>query len=310
MGPSPFIAWPIVPILVWLGIVALVIWAIWRGVRGPRGLLREPVCAKCHYPVRGLSALTCPECGSDLREAGIASPAMGFGRAGLVLAIIAWTVGVPIIALPPAVALAESLHRTSFSATHGYLPTSGAFRRVDLILRGPGSWNDGPPARTVEVCFTGSNGDTSTVKVNPHKAGPHPDEPTAPDKADRFGFARALGGLGVPTTDPAVQSEVRTLEGLVDSAAENVRASSLLSPGPLIQSGVSTVTSTTPPPWFGGAVLITGVLVWMIGLVLIVRARRRRMIALGIAPPRRRRAAPAALPDTGAALANDTLRPG
>ncbi len=293
MGPSSLIAWPIVPILLWLGIVALLIWAIWRGVRGPRGLLREPVCAKCRYPVRGLSALTCPECGSDLREAGIASPAMGFGRAGLVLAIVAWTLGVPIIALPPAVALAETLHRTAFSATHGYLPTSGAFRRVDVILRGPGSWNDGPPARTVEVCFTGSNGDTATVKVNPHKAGPPPDEPAAPDKADRFGFARALEGLGVSTTDPAVQSEVRTLEGLIDSAAESVRSSSLLTPAPLIQSGVSTVTSTTPPPWFGGAVLITGVLVWMIGLVLIVRARRSRMVALGIAPPRRRRAAPA-----------------
>ena len=76
---------------------------------------------------------------------------MGFGRAGLVLAIVAWTLGVPITALPPAVALAETLHRTSFSATHGYLPTSGTFRRVDLIMRGPGSWNDGPPARTIEV---------------------------------------------------------------------------------------------------------------------------------------------------------------
>ncbi len=34
----------------------------------------DPVCGKCGYIVRGISTLTCPECGSDLREVGIIAP--------------------------------------------------------------------------------------------------------------------------------------------------------------------------------------------------------------------------------------------
>jgi class 3 adenylate cyclase len=35
---------------------------------------RESVCGKCGYIVKGLTTLTCPECGSDLRDVGIISP--------------------------------------------------------------------------------------------------------------------------------------------------------------------------------------------------------------------------------------------
>src|SRR5437868_14823886 len=31
----------------------------------------DPRCGKCGYIVRGIATLTCPECGSDLREVGI-----------------------------------------------------------------------------------------------------------------------------------------------------------------------------------------------------------------------------------------------
>lgn len=30
-----------------------------------------PSCPKCHYPVKGISSLNCPECGVDFREVGI-----------------------------------------------------------------------------------------------------------------------------------------------------------------------------------------------------------------------------------------------
>lgn len=36
--------------------------------------IREPVCARCGYLVRGIAQLRCPECGSDLREVGIIAP--------------------------------------------------------------------------------------------------------------------------------------------------------------------------------------------------------------------------------------------
>ncbi|MEA2711092.1 MAG: hypothetical protein QOF78_3693 [Phycisphaerales bacterium] len=36
----------------------------------------DPACGKCGYCVRGLAELTCPECGSDLREVGILAPGL------------------------------------------------------------------------------------------------------------------------------------------------------------------------------------------------------------------------------------------
>ena len=41
----------------------------------------ESVCGKCGYIVKGLTTLNCPECGSDLRDVGIVSPAHSAGKA-------------------------------------------------------------------------------------------------------------------------------------------------------------------------------------------------------------------------------------
>lgn len=56
----------------------------------------EPACGKCGYPTRGIGSLDCPECGADLREAGIITPALieavGGGTTGCILPM-AWTLG-------------------------------------------------------------------------------------------------------------------------------------------------------------------------------------------------------------------------
>jgi len=68
---------------------------------GPRSRMRtmaQPCCAACMYPVRGLVSLTCPECGSDLREVGILSPGMKRPM-GPWLTIMLWTIALPIPAL-------------------------------------------------------------------------------------------------------------------------------------------------------------------------------------------------------------------
>ncbi len=56
----------------------------------------EPACGKCGYPARGIGSLECPECGADLREAGIITPALieavGGGTTGCALPL-AWTLG-------------------------------------------------------------------------------------------------------------------------------------------------------------------------------------------------------------------------
>lgn len=58
---------------------------------------RESVCGKCGYIVKGLATLTCPECGSDLRDVGIVSPDRSTRWSGIIrylrssLLILGWT---------------------------------------------------------------------------------------------------------------------------------------------------------------------------------------------------------------------------
>ena len=47
--------------------------------RKPPKLKTEPVCGKCGYVVTGLADFICPECGSDLREAGIVKRTVAVG---------------------------------------------------------------------------------------------------------------------------------------------------------------------------------------------------------------------------------------
>jgi len=53
---------------------------------------RGMVCGRCAYPVGGLPSLTCPECGADLRAAGIV-PSHTRGRiARPVVLCVMWTI--------------------------------------------------------------------------------------------------------------------------------------------------------------------------------------------------------------------------
>src|SRR5262245_25266876 len=73
--------------------VALIILAICIRVTLPRRAVKEPSCEKCKYPVRGLTGLTCPECGADLRTWGIITARMeARRRGGLFSALAAWTI--------------------------------------------------------------------------------------------------------------------------------------------------------------------------------------------------------------------------
>ncbi len=53
-----------------------------------------PTCATCGYGVRGLAGLECPECGADLREVGITTPKQR-GVVSPVLFVLMWTLLLP-----------------------------------------------------------------------------------------------------------------------------------------------------------------------------------------------------------------------
>jgi len=52
-------------------VTGVVLWA--SGGRSRSGAGNEMACGSCGYAVRGLTQWACPECGADLREAGIRS---------------------------------------------------------------------------------------------------------------------------------------------------------------------------------------------------------------------------------------------
>jgi hypothetical protein len=63
-----------------------------------RIILTEPSCGKCGYCVRGIPGLTCPECGSDLREVGILT-ANAPVHSSTALKSALWTLALPLAAL-------------------------------------------------------------------------------------------------------------------------------------------------------------------------------------------------------------------
>jgi hypothetical protein len=71
----------------------LVARVLWR-----RKSVTQPACGNCGYFVRGIAGFTCPECGQDLREAGIVTPsthAKGWSTDPLLRAAL-WTLLLPI----------------------------------------------------------------------------------------------------------------------------------------------------------------------------------------------------------------------
>lgn len=74
----------------------------------------DPTCGKCGYCVRGIMTLTCPECGSDLREVGIRPPRKKppLARVRPFTAILIWTM---LIVIPAAY------------FWHGYVRSYGPF---------------------------------------------------------------------------------------------------------------------------------------------------------------------------------------
>jgi hypothetical protein len=75
-----------------LGVIGAVVWLIARRPRGS-GDPNLMACGACGYAVRGVQTTSCPECGADLREVGIARPRTAGGNAAW------WVVLIAVIAI-------------------------------------------------------------------------------------------------------------------------------------------------------------------------------------------------------------------
>lgn len=85
----------IIVVLIGLVLVVVVIGASYPRLKWQFTIPRitEPRCGNCGYIVRGITTLTCPECGGDLREAGIVTGRLRRpSNAPAILFCVLWTI--------------------------------------------------------------------------------------------------------------------------------------------------------------------------------------------------------------------------
>jgi hypothetical protein len=111
-----------------------------------------PSCGSCGYDTTGLLSLTCPECGADLRVAGITRGRSGGSYAGFFVSAVAllvpWVVCGMILASFVS-SLVPARHSLQHSTRLGG-PRSGAYQGVDVAAAGTG-WQGERASVTVEL---------------------------------------------------------------------------------------------------------------------------------------------------------------
>jgi hypothetical protein len=171
-----------------------------------------PRCGSCGYDTTGLTTLTCPECGADLRAAGITrgGPAYPFAKfAGSVLALlVAWVLSGAVLFgavrdLTP--------HRQHVRQMTGLMGArSGAYRGVNVIATGSG-WADEHPRMRVELY------------LSPLDANATPPLPLAAShRLTADDVLKWLASAGIDTTDSGVREEAQAL-ALTATRAQRVR---------------------------------------------------------------------------------------
>ncbi len=95
-------------------LAGVIMWTTSGGSTGTNGM----TCGSCGYAVRGLTQLTCPECGVDLREAGI-RPAGSAARRRTGMALTLGSSGLLVLGC-----FAMGLLYFGLSASHGPVPAS------------------------------------------------------------------------------------------------------------------------------------------------------------------------------------------
>jgi hypothetical protein len=249
----------------------------------PRGPKHPPACGSCGYDTTGLTSLTCPECGADLRVAGITRGGPGGSGVGFVTSSLAllvpWAVCGFVLAstvsslLPVRQVLRENVRLGA--------PRSGAYQAVDVDVTG-NAWQDERPVVRAEL------------RLLPLAAPNASASPPAPLAASP-GITPAtvltwMAGAGIDATDPRVRDEaqavtmaaVRGLRMRRRNASGNYSSSSVSggSSGPFSNvktTSASSVTGRTDLPLAMFGLLWLGVLA--AGLAFLYRSTRPRAAA-------------------------------
>jgi hypothetical protein len=280
----------IVPAMVPALLVGIIVWQVWR-----RPLARDPLCGHCGYIVRGISSLTCPECGSDLREAGIfpAGMRLPIGARGR---IVIWSAALPFLAAPLSLILQYAAgptlyqHRMHRGVLAASLGSDITVEKLGWKLYWGGHWR--APAVPLQVLRLSQGNpvgggrplmvnmlDDSYQFMNANGA-----KVSNPDGFGAPVIAAWLAAQGPATALPPTASQAAVADNIM-TAIEEMPARNTQMTSPWGVTVFPTFTDTYPvTQWWNFAVWIgLWLLVWLAG----VRRIRRRA---GVAPARAREA--------------------
>lgn len=202
--------------------------------RARRRALTGPICGKCGYSALGLTAMTCPECGSDFRAVGILTPTTP-RRTGPLAAYLLFT-----ILLAPIALICTGAFLSVVPLRHSYDreiqlagPHSKAYRRV-VIHAHDQSW--GAPRRALAVQIelvpnSSTTGPTSTANLRPPRMTVRPGEgyqyfvgASGVARQDAFGTDAVMGWMnaaGIDVSAKQVHQETARIAGQAQAASRN-----------------------------------------------------------------------------------------
>jgi len=284
-----------IPALIQLGIVALIlalcVRVVWRSTVIPPDLLRGPRCGSCAYELGGVRD-RCPECGVDLREAGINTPLdLVHKRAGTASAALAWLLVVLLITI---VAGGVALQLRGPPAKNAFtrIRTSVVLVPESIAFESSATQSEDYRATIETDVATGRGGYVRrgtisvTVSVPPARATAGVDAPSMTCTIDGqrlpFGASaieRVFESAGLDPEQESTASEIRTIAAMVYAAKSNPTGyfSSPAGDGGLVRLMVSSNSTAMAEPIdiTARSIQATGLLVWIVGVIVIIRQRRK-----------------------------------
>jgi hypothetical protein len=270
-----------------------------------RRKLTGPVCGHCDYRVTGLTTLTCPECGGDLRAVGIVTSSTPTGQS-VVAGVMIFTVLLGFIATVATSGVISVLPvRHSYKRQVRLGPVSSGYPNV-LVQASRTSWGGSfvPAAVTIELEPGGAKSTASPAQMIVHADGKY-EFTSAGSRVvsnDEFGESAVLEWLkaaGIDTTAADMQRKAARIAAEARIAARSGRAamsqssgsgSSMSSssggdPADVFQNISTSQSNESHPPVAPSiAIPFFWLAVWIWGLwYLVIRGTRRRRVATMVA---------------------------
>ncbi|NJN62364.1 MAG: hypothetical protein HC795_13285 [Coleofasciculaceae cyanobacterium RL_1_1] len=240
--------------------------------RQPR--VKVASCGKCRYAVEGLTVMTCPECGSDLREVGILTP-RGRKPFGPAIWISLWTLVLPVPAMIITALVNESLPKQWTNRVDLMLQTtSPGFTEAHVVLLGNGVSSPDTFERATIKLKRQNVSIGSPIEVNLDRNA----KSTNDDgwiRGDDVTAAKLVSWMAATTEMPASEFEDDGDE-LLTAIADTMQGRGITAAGAFNGVSIRSARSMREPKWFVPVALVFWIAVWIGGIVLIVRRFKRR----------------------------------